>query len=94
VNLAIPGLRPHPRNDLELRVRCDVLDLVDDVHVPVDSGRADLAAAGLDQHLRLAGRVDLVVAEVIEDLELRSPELLGQWQFSQVLLRRSQVRDG
>src|SRR5208283_3050138 len=86
----------HPGNHAALRVFPDVPNFVGDIHVPMNSGGAAKVRAsstGLDQQRYLSWGVALVVAEVVEDLELGAVEFLRPVTFFAGLLDRPEVAD-
>src|SRR6185369_5785929 len=87
-------LDPHPRNYLSLFVRCDVIDRVGDIHVPVNScDHASVATTTthVDEHSCLTKRVLFVVRIVIENFYLRAKELLRPVALFARLRGRTQI---
>ena len=87
----------HPRYHLPVLIGCDVCDLVRYVHVPVNTfnlATGRIAAAGVDEHSRLAKRVLLVVSKAIEHLQLSAEELRRPVTLLARILCRSKVVDG
>ena len=66
-------------NDLALFVGCHIIDLIADVHVPVNAfgcSRSGIATARLDDHSDLAHGVFFIIGVMREDFELTAIELL------------------
>ena len=84
-------------NDLALVVGRHVVDLVADVHVPVNAfGRAGggISAASLDDHADLAQGVGFIVGVVREDFELPAVEFLRPMALLASFLCRAQIVHG
>lgn len=87
-------LHVNVRNDLSLLIGCYELNLIGDIHVPVDSFRSScrrIAAARFNQHANLTRSILFVAGIVGEDLELRSVKFSGPVALFAGVLRRTQV---
>ena len=91
---ALLVLDANVRNDLVLLVRGHEVDLVGNVHVPVDAfgrARGGISAARLDEHPYLVQRVLLIVGVVREDFELATIEFLRPMALLAGFLRGTQI---
>src|SRR6185503_7684077 len=81
---------------LPLFVRSNVVNLVADVHVPVNAFRGSscgISAAGFNEQLDLVRRVLFITGIMRKDFELRSVKLLWPVTLLAGLLRRTQIVD-
>src|SRR3954469_24513086 len=91
---ALQILHMNVGNYLAFLIAGDVLNLVADVHVPVNAFRSTgsgIASAGFNQHANLADGVFLIAGVVGEDLKLSAVKLLRPVALLAGILRRAQV---
>src|SRR5262249_24655241 len=87
----------HPGDLLASFVSCDVLHLIADVHMPVDTTFrpvGGIAAANLQEHANLVHAVGLLAEEVSEGALDVADELLWPMTLLARFLGRAQVGDG
>src|SRR6266567_960812 len=93
VSLAILNL--YVGNNLTFGVR-GIVDGVGDVHVPVNSAGltfVGISATGFDEETKLSWSALLVVSEMVDDLELGSPEFAGPVTLFASFRSRTKILD-
>src|SRR5579884_4259929 len=94
-HLAALVRQSNPGNVLPLVIRRVVLDLVSDIHVPMDATagwtKTWVSTAYLDEHANGSRGVVLVRAEVREGLQLSAPKLPRPVTLFTSLLRRTKI---
>src|ERR1035437_2098767 len=79
-NVTLTVFDADPRDLLPMIVCRNVIDLIGDIHVPMDPLHLTArrtAAANVDQHLSLAEGIVFVKAVTVKDFQLRTEKLLG-----------------